>query len=209
MECCQVLDAGCYPAVAGLLDRQRGLRLIQNRQAQGRKPRMKLFTLVLFCSVICPAIFASNFLPKDGNGLLDACSALVDIADNPSSVSSLSAERQTERTGQVNWCAGYLSGIQDELAQSYANLIYMGATGVTLAGPDKEKHAVFDDLRVPCVPDNATLLQAARVLVKWLREHPNRLHEAKGILIIAALHDGFPCQPPISQEVGKPTTAKP
>jgi hypothetical protein len=170
---------------------------------------MKILAVVLFCCVLCPAIFARDLLPMDGNGLLDACGALVDFEDSPSSISSLNADRFTERTGQINWCAGYLSATQDMLGQSYANLIFMGAAGVTLAGPDKEKHAVFDDFRGPCVPDNATLLQVARVLVKWLREHPERLHEPKGALTIASLHDAFPCQPPIPQQAAKPTTGKP
>jgi Rap1a immunity proteins len=82
-------------------------------------------------------------------------------------------------------------------------------TGVTLAGPDKAKAFALDSLRVACLPDNATLLQLARVLVKWLREHPERLHEPKSVLTTAALRDAFPCQQPTPKEAPKPTTVKP
>jgi hypothetical protein len=170
---------------------------------------MKTLALALLVCFLTPALYASDFLPKDGNGLLDACSALVDSDDNPSSISSLSGERFTERMGQFNWCAGYLAATQDVLVQSYANLIFMGMAGVSLAGPDKEKQSVFDAIRGPCVPDNATLLQLARVLVKWLREHPERLHEPKSTLTMAAFKDSFPCQPTIPKPAAKQTTVKP
>ena len=44
---------------------------------------MKTLALVLFACVLSPAAYARDF-PTEGNGLLDACSVVVDIADNPS-----------------------------------------------------------------------------------------------------------------------------
>ncbi len=169
---------------------------------------MKTFALVLLTCILSPVTYARDFLPKDGNGLLDACSALVDSDDNPSSILSLSGDRFTERMGQLNWCAGYLAATQDVLLQNVVNLSVFGMAGVTLAGPDKVKQYAFDSLRGPCIPENGTLLQFARVLVKWLREHPERLHEAKSVLTMAAFKDAFPCQPPM-RESAKPTTVKP
>ena len=58
-----------------------------------------------------------------------------------------------------------------------------------------------------CIPDEASIGQLARVLVKWLREHPERLHELKSFLVIEALRDNFPCA--ISKEVSKPAAEKP
>jgi hypothetical protein len=138
---------------------------------------------------------------------------MVDAADNRLSFSSLSADRFTEKMEQFYWCAGYLGAIHDIHTQNRVNLVIVGAMGVTLAGPNKERAVAL--LRGPCIPDEASILQLARVLVKWLREHPEKLHEPKSTLTLAAFEDAFPCQHASpSQEVSpreatKPTTAKP
>jgi hypothetical protein len=46
-----------------------------------------------------------------------------------------------------------------------------------------------------CLPSQVTVGQAVRVVYKWLEDHPERLHERQGILVIAALRDAFPCSP--------------
>jgi hypothetical protein len=151
--------------------------------------------LVLFLLIACvlsPA-YARDF-PTDGIGLLDACAVLVDAADNPSYIPSLSGHKFIEKMGQINWCAGYLGATQDVLSQNQVNLGIMATAGVKLCRPDKLKQYVFDALKGPCIPDDATLLKLARVLVKWLREHPERLHELRSTLTTAALMDAFPCQ---------------
>ncbi len=40
---------------------------------------------------------------------------------------------------------------------------------------------------------NVTPLQKARIMVKWLEGHPERLHERDTYLIVSALVDAFPC----------------
>ncbi len=45
-----------------------------------------------------------------------------------------------------------------------------------------------------CIPKELNQAQMVRVLVKWLRDHPERLHEPIVILSIGAFHDVFPCQ---------------
>ena len=63
----------------------------------------------------------------------------------------------------------------------------------------------FADIRIP---DGVSVAQIARVLVKWLREHPERLHETKNLLVMDALNDGFPAQGQGEKEAVKPL-AKP
>ena len=157
---------------------------------------MKISALLLLACVLTP-VYAQqkSNLPRDGNGLLDFCNALVEAADSPSSLSALSGDRFAERLGQVDWCAGYLGGVQDVLIEVHANLTLMPPTKVTLEGPDKARAYWLDNLNVACVPDDKIpILQLARVVAKWLREHPERLHEPRGTLTIAALRDAFPCQ---------------
>jgi len=174
---------------------------------------MKIFELFLFFACVLTAASAQQKgnLPRDGNGLLDACTVMVNAADNPSYMTSLSSDRFTEKMGQFDWCAGYLEGIQDVLIQVHVNLMMMPMTKVTLEGPDKAKAYWLDSLNVACVPDEKIpVLQLGRVVIKWLREDPERLHEFKGILTIEAMRDAFPCQHASpSQEASPKEAAKP
>lgn len=169
---------------------------------------MKILALILLACTVTPAFAQQkgNF-PTDGNGLLDYCGVVVDAADSPASLTSLSGDRFTEQMGKFNWCAGYLQATQDAASLTEVNLALIAMTGVTLAGPDKVREYAFQTLRGACIPDKASVLQLARVLVKWLREHPERLHESKGILLVAALKDAFPCAAPTP--TADPTPAKP
>jgi hypothetical protein len=171
---------------------------------------MRTLALFLFACVLTPAHAQEKFhFPKDGNELLDYCGVVVALADSPTSLDSLSGDKSAEKMQQFNWCAGYLEATHDVLLQNDVNLTVIAMTGVTLAGPDKAREYAFDTLRVACIPDQAPILQLARVLVKWLREHPERLHELKSILTTAAFRDAFPCQHPTPKEAAKPTTVKP
>jgi hypothetical protein len=170
---------------------------------------MKPTIFVLFACVLSPAVYARD-LPKDGNDLLEYCSAMVDVADNPSNLAAITGDKLTEKIGQVDWCAGYLAAVQDLLIQVHVNLAIIVTMGVTLEGPDiQTKQYALNQLRIACVPDeNVRILQLGRVLIKWLREHPERLHEPKTILATDALRDSFPCQQPNPKEAPKPAPPK-
>jgi hypothetical protein len=45
-----------------------------------------------------------------------------------------------------------------------------------------------------CIPNEVNQVQMARILVKWLRDHPERLHETDAFLTVDAFHNAFPCQ---------------
>jgi Rap1a immunity proteins len=170
---------------------------------------MRTLSLFLFACVLTPAVYARD-LPKDGNGLLDACNALVESDDNQSSITSLSSDKFTERMGQFNWCAGYLQGTEDVYELNFINLGIFGMAGLKFEGPEKLTQYAVESFRGPCFPDKAPILQLARVLVKWLREHPEKLHELKSTLTTEAFKESFPCKQTPPKEVAKPTTpAKP
>jgi len=44
-----------------------------------------------------------------------------------------------------------------------------------------------------CAPDGVISGQAARIVIKYLRDHPEELHQPDYALTIAALHAAFPC----------------
>jgi hypothetical protein len=60
-----------------------------------------------------------------------------------------------------------------------------------------------------CIPEKVPPLQLARVVVKWLREHPEKLHEPISGLVTDAINAGFPCKPITAQGPAKPQEAKP
>lgn len=45
-----------------------------------------------------------------------------------------------------------------------------------------------------CDPEGSVGGQWARVVEKWLKEHPERLHEPAVFLIVDALREAFPCK---------------
>jgi len=145
-------------------------------------------------------------LPQDGNGLLDYCNVVIVVLDSAGSIASQNGDRLTEQMRQFGWCTGYLQATQDDLSLTEINLAVTAMTGVTLSGPDKAKQYALDSLRVACIPHEVSVAQSGRVLVKWLRGHPERLHEPRSILVAAALKEAFPCQRTANE---KPTASKP
>ena len=48
--------------------------------------------------------------------------------------------------------------------------------------------------RLYCAPDEVTNGQVRRIIIKFLKDHPNRLHETDLILAVDALREAFPCK---------------
>lgn len=167
---------------------------------------MKIIALFVFACCVSTSLYATD-LPKDGNGLLDYCGVMVDFADNESAIPTFSNDKFTDKMEKFSWCTGYLQGTQDVYDLKFVHLATYRMAGLTFGGPEKLTQYAAKSLRGPCFPDNAPVLQLARVLVKWLREHPERLHEYKHILTTDAFTDAFPCQEPPAP--AKPATAKP
>jgi hypothetical protein len=167
---------------------------------------MRTFALFLFACALTTTVYARAF-PKDGNDLLEYCSVMVDSADNPSYLQSLSGDKFTEKLAQFDWCAGYIQGTEDVFEDNFINLGLLSMAGLKFDGPEKLQSYALATFRGPCFPGNAPILQLARVLVKWLRDHPARLHELKITLTIQAFRDSFPCEQTPSKEATKPAPA--
>lgn len=167
---------------------------------------MRTLALLLLVCVLAPAVYARNF-PKDGNQVLEYCYVMVEVADNPSYLSSLSRDVFAEKMEQLAWCAGYLQGTVNVYALTRIHLGMYRKVGLTFGGPEKVTQYAAESLRGPCFPgiSDVPVLQLARVLVKWLREHPERLHEYDDVLTADAFIESFPCaQTPPPKEVAKP-----
>jgi hypothetical protein len=109
---------------------------------------------------------ASRAQGPPGSELLQACGA----AEKQSDGIKISDE---EAIGSI-YCIGYISGFLDSLALS---------------------SAASDGGQKICLPQRGiTNDQAVRVLVKFLRENPQTLHESGRMSLYIALARTFPCR---------------
>jgi hypothetical protein len=46
---------------------------------------------------------------------------------------------------------------------------------------------------LPCIPQQTTDNQTAKVVAKYLQEHPEKLHEHDSYLVVQALFGAYPC----------------
>ena len=75
-------------------------------------------------------------------------------------------------------CFGYIEGITD------TNLMYE----VYLETKQNENvKPLF------CVPDNGSISQVTKVVIKYLEDHPEKLHEHEISIVTTALRQAFPC----------------
>lgn len=105
----------------------------------------------------------------DGNQLLERCSAYLKARDNP--------PLTTAEEVNAGFCLGYMSAIADVDAHDVD----------ALKANSKELQKYF------CAPRNATIEQLVRVVMKWMKENPEKLHYNAGRVSAMALHAAFPC----------------
>jgi hypothetical protein len=119
----------------------------------------------------------------DGNDLLKDCKAyadlnLLDMRD----MSDKDIRRAAGRGDPISGlqCLAYVMGVIDDRFSFRIDEI--ASTGT------------FDSAKYFCFPHGVTPDQAARVVVKWLGDHPARLHEDAVKLVVDALKENFPCR---------------
>ncbi len=109
---------------------------------------------------------------NDGNELLVQCKAALKFVESQDHVSASEGEKGM-------YCLGLVRGTIDTVSLW------------------QESDTVFKN-RVspgrPCLPSSELQTsQGVRVVVKWLNDHPEKLHHDPSLLVINALRDGFPC----------------
>jgi hypothetical protein len=110
---------------------------------------------------------------KDGNDLLQQCKVAVRFIDEPKN-------ETTEAVGEGYYCIGLVRGVLDTVD------VWQFA--------DKALKNKVSPGR-PCLPEESLKnIQAVRIVVKWLNEHPEQLHNGASLLVLVALRDAFPCK---------------
>ena len=127
--------------------------------------KIRVAALLAFCFCLVPRVHASGLV--DGNQLLKQCQAVIN-----------------REAGQ------HLTG--DEEDDSLLCLAYIEGT-LDTQGAVQDMHPDLKTFRY-CIPDNVPLVQSVRIIVKFLKEHPDKLHIRASLLLLGALSDAFPCK---------------
>ncbi len=132
--------------------------------------RVRLYSLLLlgFVVSLTPA-FAQS--PSDGNVLLHNCSLVVKMTDGDSVTSPID-------NLNAGVCMGLVRGIMDTM---------------TLWRSVDHGGAIDNTAMHGCIPDSIKTIQGARIVVKYLDNHPERLQVPDTRLVLMAMVDAFPC----------------
>lgn len=132
---------------------------------------MRAFLWNVVFLLVSGCLMAQDFDWKgDGSSLLKKCSLAVRVFDGEK-LSSLDALEGT-------FCVGYVSGVHD--ADFMVQML-----------EDHEKVAL---MKHACPPSNASTDQAVRIVVKYLRDNPERLHMPASVIVTDAVRSAFPCK---------------
>lgn len=129
-------------------------------------------------------------LPLDisasGTNFLEICSA-IEIPPDQMNVADVA---------NMDRCQGFMQGLEDGVA--VATAVIQGSN------PHLNLKGSIADLGI-CVPDQVNLLQGIRVVLKYIREHPEQAHLQSATLVFTADLQAFPCAiPPTTGTAQKP-----
>ncbi|WP_425563060.1 Rap1a/Tai family immunity protein [Luteimonas vadosa] len=126
---------------------------------------MRLIFLLFLTLPVSSQIAAAS----DGNELLSQCSVILEAMDGNKTGNATSREAV-----DATRCMSFVSGV------SQTSTLYE-------ASGKMSKPSV-------CGPDQGiTTSQAVRIAVKYLKEHPQDLHQKASMLVMYSLMDAFPC----------------
>jgi hypothetical protein len=84
----------------------------------------------------------------------------------------------------INRCQGFMQGLRDGVG--------VATTIIQHSNPALNLKGSVSDLGI-CFPDGVVLLQDIRVVLKYIREHPEQAHLPSAVLVVAANLQTFPC----------------
>ena len=129
--------------------------------------RTQTILALLLWSVFVSAQEIKEFPDTSGNAFVRLCSAI-------------DKDGRTDREAKLNMaCIGYVSGVVDGV---FWEVAFVGAKG------SKEPPKPY------CLPENTENGQLIRIVMKYIRNHPEEAHQKTAFLIFNALGEAFPCK---------------
>jgi len=125
----------------------------------------RILFIVLFVGSFC--FVSPTLVEADGNHFLKSCNAFLAGLDSHEGI-NYSGLQYIE----AGHCSGFIKGIME-----FNRLYQLGS------------EPFF------CLPENSIPnVQAIRIVVKYLRDHPERLHKNALFLVVDAFVEAFPCK---------------
>jgi len=123
--------------------------------------------------VIGLILLSSHTAFCDGNELLSQCNTAIAMLNDAKGSSD------PTNTAHMGFCFGLMNGVMD-LNRFYQNLY---------------DQIEYKGILLFCIPESGIdNSQAARIVIKYLNEHPERLHEHTMRLVFTAFVEAFPCK---------------
>lgn len=138
-----------------------------------------LISLVMLLQLLLPMTCGSEAAAQEpaastqqmGNDFLRECTEALRFIDGDRTLTAGESEYSTH-------CMGYLLGFYEGYEAKAA------ADKVQGDAPHREV----------CLPENLAADQMVRVVVKYLREHPERLQQPANLLVVQSFYATFPCK---------------
>ncbi len=133
---------------------------------------VRFIVIVSFLTAL--AAHAQERVLGDGNDFLRRCTPVLNLYDS---------EIQIKPADQPDayFCLGYLQGLQSA---------YFASAAITVMA----NHPEIRDTYLPCFPPRPiTNSQALRIVIKWARDHPEKLQDNSELIVLFALQDAFRC----------------
>lgn len=134
-----------------------------------RRLRCALLVLLFFV-VWATSAYAQSDISSSGNGFLATCSVVDKPQDRWSEVDFL-------HSGQ---CLGFMQGLEEGIGLAFSVV--------------KKGEGSVEDLGV-CFPSDGTVTtgQITSIVLKYLKENPEKAHERTATLVVLAAKTAFPC----------------
>ena len=128
----------------------------------------RIIAAILLSFTVFSPVFGHGEV-HDGNDLLQKCNNVIKIYEDGVEES----ETTENMLAGASFCSGMMQGMTN-------TIIFLDTFQVTQS--------------IVCLPENGISNgQAAKVVIKYLNEHPEQLHVADSGLAFLALMDAFPC----------------
>jgi len=131
--------------------------------------KMMLLLLVVVLPAVVPS--AAHAHVYDGNWALSNCSYFIDIEDGKIDQNAVTPAKNMDAVE----CSGYVAGFTGSV---HAYQLVLSGEG--------NKPSI-------CLPVSVRNIQVIRIMLKFLRVHPDKLNWELESLLFRSLYDAFPC----------------
>ncbi len=132
---------------------------------------MKSLCVVLFlvstCCTSLPAQTRVETYSTSGNAFLRLCSAI--------DADKATGGELADVIGCLGFVSGFMTGVEAE-------------TGLVIAKMGNKTPKMF------CRPPNVEHGQVVRIVLKYIRNHPEESHQVMELIMVSALTEAFPCK---------------